>query len=401
MFGRGRTLFATGVLFVAIGTGTAIAEETPDPWAPLAEGITVGEPLSCNDAELGQFCIYYCWKGDIRQPCGARKPEGVDLPLPPECRQAAAAELCLLYCPVAGLIAVICGVEHLPVVEEGPGNEASGWVYYANNEYALLNPTVSYVQGSKLPDASCDFSGDLDLPEDKWAIELRETGFNPVTCQMRIEVGFPPSGAIPEDPPIESLISEEEPWTALVNTSDVWPPDPVAPPPPPDACTSKFTEGLCLYESSAEASSSMATASGTRKRKAGYFHTAFEDPVDLDVNWNRSYIDWVYDGTCVRGPTYHKSKRHWLSESGWRKVSSDRNDYKTCSVAHTATYAHFKNPYFCRGVTLGFGGPTHTYYDRTRVMGFGYGKLRGRWHSRKGGDCTFLLHTEDRLVRTR
>jgi len=60
----------------------------------------------------------------------------------------------------------------------------------------------------------------------------------------------------------------------------------------------------------------------------------------------------------------------------------------------STSFVHFKNGVFC------FFTDTHVYYDRNHAIGYGDGRLVGRWRVTKSGACSGLLSVHNRTART-
>lgn len=260
--------------------------------------------------------------------------------------------------------------------------KADGWIVFTKaqeEDYPLQGLTTFVKQGQRTPDGGCLFSGELVLPAGSEAIEVRQTAYNPQTCQARLERGTPPPHTL------DGTTDSSEAFTQSTTASD--------------------ESGL---GDEAQASSiepdDRATDSGFStdaiRHSAGYHVSRYEDPVGLIVNRVRNNTDWRWNGNVVKEPVYNGFRLTWLTATGWERVAHDWNHRATTYQTTSSTFAHFRNLGFCSAV-IGTPQPTtHTYYDRNRVHGRFNGDLVGGWNSWDAGGCRELLHFRHNLVRT-
>jgi hypothetical protein len=206
------------------------------------------------------------------------------------------------------------------------------------------------------------------------AVEVREVALNPSTCQARVERGVPTGNAAASQPPASD-------WTSR----------------------SGGQKSTFKGEQSAKGSEDVVSAAARRPvtRSKGFHRSFWKDPVNIVVNRVGNTTRWRWNRIRVVGPVYGYYNYGWFAASGWRKKSSDFNNYYTSYQTTASSRVHYRNGIFCEVITGTFGSPTHAYYNRNKVHGRFNGNLVGEWNSYLRGGCRGLLRFDHVLKRTR
>jgi len=127
------------------------------------------------------------------------------------------------------------------------------------------------------------------------------------------------------------------------------------------------------------------------KRKVVTGYSAWEDPVQLDVNKVSNSVNFRASRKCAaasQGSLWDQARYRW--GTGWSKIHHDLQTYWGCSHATSKTYARFRNMLFCDPTS-----ETRTRMWPNRVAGYPGGSwVHEPLGMSKTGDCAGLLHTE-------
>lgn len=249
-----------------------------------------------------------------------------------------------------------------------------GWIEYQGkaNPYPLEDPSTLTRQGKRASDGTCKFEGKMVLQPKQNAIEERPQAVNLNTCEERVIRGVPTKESMGVS--LEKKAANNDPHVSSKE-------DERKSHPRDDAVSKAKGDAAASYWS------------------AGFLKTWWENPVNLDVNLVRNNTGWYWNGSRVTGAR-GGYRYYWLSASGWDLRGNNWRNSWTSYQTTSSSYAHYRNPIFCRAMLGIFGSTTHVYYDRNTVHGRYNGALVGRWNSYKSGGCNRLLSFNKVLRRT-
>ena len=143
------------------------------------------------------------------------------------------------------------------------------------------------------------------------------------------------------------------------------------------------------------------SASGLPSNTA-WHKVIWEDPVQLDVNWVESRVEWEYDAPHAR--VYYVnglSSSYWYTPSGWVRDLNYSNSewYYLDNQERVAveTAEHFSDDIFCdlfHNDPLTNFPPDHAYYPDIKIVGSWTGGYWFQSNSTVSDPCSWLLHKE-------
>ncbi len=265
-------------------------------------------------------------------------------------------------------IAVILGfhvVTAQMVAAEGPDEprlQGEGVITYnPPNRPALMDPVRSVVQGTRV-DGECVITYTVSINSNEPSKVTRTVAFNPITCEELIEQG---------------TLSQQETEVDGSPTKETT---------PKDEGIGTDSQGGATYSAS------------SLPRKTKTFKATWEDPVHLDVNWQKTKMTWEYDsennivnylsGLCTW---------YWLTTTGW--TADPDEECKQYSQANGSRHVveasrGFTNKNFPCFI---LGNPkvgAKTRMDNQKITANADGTYSGSVDFSKSGDCAWLLHNE-------
>ncbi len=264
--------------------------------------------------------------------------------------------------------------------DQDPGEvtlEGDGVVEYDwSHRPPIENGVLRIIQGTQKDDA-CVFNRALSLsPNEQFKIS-RTLAFNPDTCQELIEVGTMSSEA-------RSLEDQRD----------------------------QANESIAVRPLDSSSQHDMTLADSSLPRMFSSYKAKYEDPVNWDVNWLSAELVWEYDdendivnyvsdtGWC---------RRDWNEVTDWYPTSGlpcDGSSEGSGSRYVVETSSHFENTAFiCFAVSISpflppvvlSGAKTH--YEDQELTAYADGTSAGQVNQWKEGECAWLLHGSQSLVR--
>lgn len=238
-------------------------------------------------------------------------------------------------------------------------------VAFANEPQAQLVDAIRVtIQGQPVI-GGCQYEGTVTVLPGQGAVEQHELSENPITCTMEMEQGTPTGTGVAND----------------------------------GAGGVSRTVGTKATAARRPVRGSSTVSATTRS--AGYSKTWVEDPLTADVNSVQNSIEWSWDDPYITPSSTSTCLANywWLAATGWgRQENNLQCNYDVPSYPQSwvdsTSFVHYKNGVFC-GFT-----DTHVYYDRNHAIGYGDGRLVGRWRVTKSGSCSGLLSVNNRTQRT-
>ena len=316
----------------------------------------------------------------------------------------------------------------------------SEWQGFAKR-YALSKRRLVWVQGRRIGDLGCATRLSLTLKRDEDVIEGRERALHVPTCLSLVEIGVPPRSAL-DEPQQEGMSTrgdsaamaavppaEPDPAGEVTDPSDApknADPDDALPAGNHDVVDQQpgaeaeadpgempweaVKDLICEHDPGLPACGGCPPicdeAEGTRvltRHTAGTYRSWYEDPApfNIDVAGIKDAVDFRYGGGCAGWGTFYWGWwADWYSTTGWQFDDFNHHFGRVCGYVYHSSYAHFRNPVFCR-VLAGplFGKTTKIKFDRNTIRGLGNGGLKGIVNARRSGGCFRLLSLNDRLRR--
>ena len=237
-----------------------------------------------------------------------------------------------------------------------------------SNKAPIVNGVRRIIQGTRI-DGECVIKYHMSLGPDEEPKVARTLAFNPNTCEELIEQGTLTSGqsSDAEVRAIEEAIPASKPG---------------------------LSAGSEAYESSPASS---------LPSKTKTFKAAWEDLIQLDVNWQKTKIEWEYVAqNNVVDYLSGQCKWWWRSSTGWT-ADSDKECWRY-SKANDSQYVveasrGFTNTVF---VCSASWNPdeilqgANTRMDYQTVTAYSNGGYSGDVDFSKCGDCAWLLDPETR-----
>lgn len=194
----------------------------------------------------------------------------------------------------------------VPPTLDGPN------VVYYPQDMPFTSSSLEIIQGTRDSEGACDVDGPLLSTEaDTASLGAEEIAFDPDTCRSQFAVG-----AVAPDP------------------DDSAPADP----------TVARDEGGSEFDGVADGSGAAAAASSCCSRKVAVGYSAWEDPIQLDVNKVQNSVNFKASSTCAaasRGGLWDRIS--WRFGSGWYVLHRDLDRYWACDRVVSKTYARFRN----------------------------------------------------------
>lgn len=248
----------------------------------------------------------------------------------------------------------------------------------------LINPVVSLVQGTQLPDRSCSYSINRTLGAASASVEQEELARDLSTCLSLVERGTPASSSA-----LSMSAAASQPNATVTRTSS-------SPIPKlfPDCSDGQLTPGVHCTQLTLD--------------------TWYQDPISLHVNDVYTYLSWNWDGSTIcTFPNISEAETvdTWLLATGWDETShTEDHEVTSCSQIHNLSYATFTNHPFCPtavGPILGpaaalgivLFAPTVTNYAPVGLYGNPDGTGQLVINVSASGGCQNLLTDSHRLTQ--
>ena len=282
----------------------------------------------------------------------------------------------ILTLVVIALLVFLAATVHLVFAQEDDEVELDGpgvITIDQSDSVPIKDAVRSIIQGTRI-DGECVINYRMSIGADEQPKIARTLAFNPDTCEELIEQGTLASGDGPaeENDPQETGVPVPQPGTS----------------------------------SSQQAYNSASASSLPTKTKT--FKATWEDPIQLDVNWQKTTIKWRYDAQnntvqYVSG----KCRWWWLTLTGWT-ADSDKECWhypKDNGSQHVVEASRgFTNNVFVCSLPPPYPVPypypilqgAKTRMDNQTVTAYANGSYTGDVDFSKSGDCAWLLHSETR-----
>lgn len=257
--------------------------------------------------------------------------------------------------PVAAFAADAVGLEGPNVVAYTP-------------DLPFISSTDAVVQGSRSDNGDCTFTGQIETTDEAASVGSEEAAFDPDTCQSVMR-----TGPLPEATTLSASAA-----TARKRKEP------------------RARAAAILYDTKSGSATRPGLGGGTlRTRRLAVGYSAWEDPVELDVNKITNSVNWRPSTTCTAaGSSTFGYRQSWFIRTGWALLNDNFRTIAECDVVAGRSDGLFFNKNFCDPRK-----DTYTYIDN-RVQGTRDGQARQTWNMVKNGDCAWLLHQEHRVSVT-
>ena len=132
--------------------------------------------------------------------------------------------------------------------------------------------------------------------------------------------------------------------------------------------------------------------------KNGEWTGYWKDPININVNWNRSNLRWSYDGSTVTAVHSKSCPDYWLTNTGWSRIYNSGCNYQWAEnnyeyrVFSSRTYDN--TTFVCGPFLSGAQTQIHNHI----LVGKRNGSVEYSTTMRKSGWCSWLLWSETILM---